>query len=65
KEPPRAERHAWWCERSENEIGGNYFIFLLLDYPRKRLHFFFNSLLINGSVIAVEKYFLCNKETIY
>ncbi|MDR0536634.1 MAG: hypothetical protein LBH04_01080, partial [Tannerellaceae bacterium] len=19
KEPPRAERQAWWCERSENE----------------------------------------------
>ena len=19
KEPPRAEPHAWWCERSENE----------------------------------------------
>ena len=19
KEPPRAESHAWWCERSENE----------------------------------------------
>ncbi|MDD4592863.1 MAG: hypothetical protein PHG06_20945 [Parabacteroides sp.] len=25
--PPRAERHAWWCERSENEIGGKLFHF--------------------------------------
>lgn len=32
KEPPRAEPHAWWCERSENESRKNYFVFLLLDF---------------------------------
>lgn len=35
--PLYAERHVQWCERSENEIGGNYFIFLLLDSTKPQL----------------------------
>ena len=31
KEPPRAEPHAWWCERSENEVGRK-----LLRFPPTR-----------------------------
>ena len=37
KEPPYAERHVRWCERSENESRKKTFVFLLLDYlqPQK------------------------------
>ena len=38
QEPPYAERHVLWREKSENEVGGNYYIFLLLYY-RDRLGF--------------------------
>ena len=31
KEPPYAERHVRWCERSENESRKKTFVFLLLD----------------------------------
>ena len=32
EEPPYAERHVRWCERSENESRKKTFVFLLLDF---------------------------------
>ena len=32
KEPPYAERHVRWCERSENGSRKKTFVFLLLDF---------------------------------
>ena len=43
KEPLSAERHAQWCERSENEIGGK-----LLHFPPTRLYNNPMSLFINS-----------------
>ena len=34
KEPPYAEPHVRWCERSENEVGGKLF-----HFPPTRLHY--------------------------
>ena len=38
REPPYAERHVRWCERSENESRKKTFVFLLLDYPHSLSH---------------------------
>ena len=41
KEPPYADPHVRWCERSENESRKKTFVFLLLDLMNFDFTFFF------------------------